>query len=241
MPTTRLEAFSDAVIAILMTIMVLELRAPEGPGLGDLHPVVPVLLIYVLSFANLGIYWNNHHHLFFATDRISGGVLWANLHLLFWLSLFPFTMSWMAKNHVAPVPTALYGVVLLCAAIAYFILTRAILATHGPDSRIARALGRDFKGKVSVVVYAVAVPLAFASTWVALSLYVLVALMWLVPDRRIEAGLREDAGEPDAQSPGLSSRASWRDWATRRPWRSHSLPSSSKNPSRDSDEENSPR
>jgi TMEM175 potassium channel family protein len=188
---TRLEAFSDAVIAIIITIMVLELRIPEGADFAALRSVVPVFLTYVLSFAYLGIYWNNHHHMLHATDQINGGILWANLHLLFWLSLIPFTTGWMETNDFAPLPTALYGVVLLLAAAAYFILQGAIIAAQGPDSRLRRAVGRDMKGKVSLVLYAAAIPLAFVNSWISIGIYVFVALMWLVPDRRIER-LAED-------------------------------------------------
>jgi len=183
---TRLEAFSDAVIAIIITIMVLELRVPEGADYAALRSVVPVFLTYVLSFAYLGIYWNNHHHMLHATDQINGGILWANLHLLFWLSLIPFTTGWMETNDFAPLPTALYGVVLLLAAAAYFVLQAAIIAAQGPDSRLRRAVGRDAKGKASLVLYAAALPLAFVNNWISIGIYVFVALMWLVPDRRIE-------------------------------------------------------
>ncbi|HET6566539.1 MAG TPA: TMEM175 family protein [Rhodothermales bacterium] len=186
MGTGRLEAFSDGVLAIIITIMVLELRVPHGTDLADLRPLVPVFLSYVLSFVYLGIYWNNHHHMLHVTEKVNGAILWANLHLLFWLSLVPFVTGWMGENHFAAVPTALYGVVLLMAAIAYTILERAILALHGRDSLLARATGRDFKGKVSPVLYAIAIPSAFLSAWIAGGLYVVVALMWLVPDRRIE-------------------------------------------------------
>lgn len=186
MSKTRLEAFSDAVIAIIITIMVLELRVPEGADYAALRSVVPVFLTYVLSFAYLGIYWNNHHHMLHATDQINGGILWANLHLLFWLSLIPFTTGWMETNDFAPLPTALYGVVLLLAAAAYFVLQAAIIAAQGPDSRLRRAVGRDAKGKASLVLYAAALPLAFVNNWISIGIYVFVALMWLVPDRRIE-------------------------------------------------------
>jgi uncharacterized membrane protein len=183
----RLEAFSDAVIAILITIMVLDLRVPHDSGLAALRPLVPVFLSYVLSFVNLGIYWNNHHHLLQATERINGRILWANLDLLFWLSLFPFTTAWMGENHFAKVPVAVYGLVLLLAAIAYFILQTSIVAEQGRDSELARALGRDIKGKLSPIIYAVAIPLAFVNRWIAVGAYVLVSLMWLVPDRRLES------------------------------------------------------
>lgn len=187
MTTTRLEAFSDAVIAIAITIMVLELRIPHGGDWESLRPLGPVFLAYVLSFVNLGIYWNNHHHMLVVTDRISGRILWANLHLLFWLSLFPFMTGWMGENDFASLPTAAYGVVSLLAAIAYYILQSAIIADQGPGSRLAAALGRDAKGKISPVLYLAAIPLAFVNRWIALGLYFVVALMWLVPDRRIES------------------------------------------------------
>jgi len=189
MTRARLEAFSDAVIAILMTIMVLNLKIPQGTTRLALRQakVLPVFLTYVLSFVNLGIYWNNHHHMLSATERINGKILWANLHLLFWLSLFPFMTGWMGENHFSSVPTALYGVVLLLAAIAYYILKTAIVSAQGPDSRLATALGNDFKGKISPVLYLVAIPLAFVSRWISLGIYVFVALIWLVPDPRIES------------------------------------------------------
>ncbi|MFN2504073.1 MAG: TMEM175 family protein [Acidimicrobiales bacterium] len=185
----RLEAFSDGVIAILITIMVLELRIPHGSDAAAVRPLVPIFLTYVLSFVNLGIYWNNHHHMLQATDRINGRVLWANLHLLFWLSLFPFFTGWMGENHFAELPTAAYGGVLLLAALAYFVLQRTIVAEQGPDSPLAAALGRDAKGRISPVIYAVAIPVAFLNRYIALALYVLVSLIWLVPDRRLESGL----------------------------------------------------
>jgi uncharacterized membrane protein len=190
MKKERLEAFSDGVIAILITIMVLELKIPTGSTWEALRPVMPVLLTYILSFVYLGIYWNNHHHMFQAIDRVNGTILWANLHLLFWLSLIPFVTGWMGENHFAPVPTAVYGGVLILAAIAYTILVMTLLAEHGPDSRLARALGRDVKGKLSIVIYAAAIGLAFVNHWIAHALYVCVALMWLVPDRRIESRLK---------------------------------------------------
>jgi len=187
----RLEAFSDGVIAILITIMVLVLKVPSQSSLAALLPLAPVFLSYVLSFVFLGIYWNNHHHLFQATRQVNGGVLWANLHLLFWLSLIPFVTGWMGENHFAPWPVALYGVVLLLAAVAYFILVRALLSLHGEDSTLATALGRDMKGKLSLVIYAVAIPLALLVAWLAFVLYVLVAIIWLVPDPRIERTLNK--------------------------------------------------
>jgi uncharacterized membrane protein len=183
----RLEAFSDGVIAILITIMVLELRVPHGDDWSALAPVAPVFLTYVLSFIFLGIYWNNHHHMLHATTRINGAVLWANLHLLFWLSLTPFVTGWMGENHFAPLPTALYGVVLLLSAIAYYILLRVILSLEGPHSTLAKAIGRDVKGKISPMLYAAAIPLAFVNRWISFGIYVTVALIWLVPDRRIES------------------------------------------------------
>jgi uncharacterized membrane protein len=183
---TRLEAFSDGVIAILITIMVLELRVPEGADWNALRPIVPVFITYVLSFVFLGIYWNNHHHLLHATDRVTGGILWANLHLLFWLSLVPFATGWMGRNDFAPLPTAIYGIDLLLSALAYTILVRMIIAAQGPHSKLKEAIGDDAKGYVSLLLYAAAIPLAFMNRWVAYALYVIVALMWLVPDRRIE-------------------------------------------------------
>ncbi|MEJ2679497.1 MAG: TMEM175 family protein, partial [Gemmatimonadota bacterium] len=185
MGTARLEAFSDGVLAIIITIMVLEMNVPHGTNLAALRPLVPVFLSYILSFVYLGIYWNNHHHMLHVTKRVSGGVLWANLHLLFWLTLVPFTTSWMGENGFAPLPTALYGGVLLMAAIAYWILQRAIVAGEGPDSVLAAAVGRDFKGNASPVLYGLAIAAALVRPWIAGALYVLVALMWLVPDRRI--------------------------------------------------------
>ena len=186
MKTSRLEAFSDGVLAIIITIMVLELKVPHAVELSALKPVLPVLLSYVLSFIYLGIYWNNHHHLFQATEEVSGGILWANLHLLFWLSLFPFTTAWMGENHLAPIPTAIYGFVLLMAAIAYYILQTTIIAKQGRESLLGKAIGDDWKGKLSPVLYLAAIPLAFVSAWIAGALYVFVALLWLIPDPRIE-------------------------------------------------------
>jgi uncharacterized membrane protein len=186
MGTTRLEAFSDGVIAIIITIMVLELRVPHGGELEALAPLVPVLLSYAMSFVYLGIYWNNHHHMLHVTKNVNGAVLWANLHLLFWLSLIPFTTAWMGENHFAPTPSAVYGLVLLMAAIAYFILARAIIRCEGPGSVLAVAFGRDWKGKVSPVLYILAIGLSFVHEALAQAIYVLVAVMWLIPDRRIE-------------------------------------------------------
>ena len=191
MKTTRLEAFSDGVLAIIITIMVLELKVPHAVELTALKPVLPVLLSYVLSFIYLGIYWNNHHHLFQATEEVSGGILWANLHLLFWLSLFPFTTAWMGENHLAAIPTAIYGFVLLMAAIAYYILQRTIIAKEGRESLLAQAVGRDWKGKLSPLLYLAAIPLAFVGPWIAGGLYVFAALLWLIPDPRIERELEK--------------------------------------------------
>ena len=186
MGKSRIEAFSDGVLAIIITIMVLELKVPHEPSLGALGALWPVLTSYILSFVNLGIYWNNHHHMFHAVKRVNGGVLWANLHLLFWLSLVPFFTAWMGENHFATVPTAAYGVVLLMAGIAYWLLQGALIRHDGNHSLLAVAVGTDFKGKLSPLLYLVAIPLAFVSRWLAGALYVVVALMWLIPDRRIE-------------------------------------------------------
>jgi uncharacterized membrane protein len=182
MKTTRLEAFSDGVLAIIITIMVLELKVPHAVELAALKPVLPVLLSYVLSFIYLGIYWNNHHHLFQATEQVSGGILWANLHLLFWLSLFPFTTAWMGENHLAAIPTAIYGFVWLMAGLAYYVLERAIIAKEGRESFLAQAVGKEWKAKISLVLNLAAIPLAFVNPWVASGLYVFVALLWLIPD-----------------------------------------------------------
>jgi uncharacterized membrane protein len=191
MSKTRLEAFSDAVMAIVITIMVLELKIPHGDSIRVLAPVVPVFLTYVLSYVFLGIYWNNHHHMLHATERINGTILWANLHLLFWLSLVPFVTGWMGENHFAATPTALYGGVLLAAGIAYVLLQSAIIADQGPGSKLAAAMGKDLKGKLSPILLAVGIPLAFVREWAADAIYVTVALMWLVPDRRIESRMRD--------------------------------------------------
>jgi uncharacterized membrane protein len=187
MSKTRLEAFSDGVIAVLITIMVLELKVPHGDGWETVQPLVPALLTYVLSFVYLGIYWNNHHHMLHATDRINGAILWANLHLLFWLSLVPFTTGWMGENQFAPLPSAVYGGVLLMAGIAYLVLQTAIIRHQGPQSKLKAAVGNDIKGKISAVLYVVAILLAFVHQAIADAIYVCVALMWLVPDRRIES------------------------------------------------------
>ncbi len=186
MGKSRLEAFSDGVIAIIITIMVLEMKVPHTTELAGLSPLVPVFFSYVLSFVHVGIYWNNHHHMLHAMQRVNGGILWANLHLLFWLSLMPFVTGWMGENHFAPVPTALYGIVLLMSGVAYFILSKAIIAHHGPDSVLARAVGGDRKGQLSMALYVAAIASTFIHTWIALALYVTVALIWLIPDRRIE-------------------------------------------------------
>jgi uncharacterized membrane protein len=200
MHKNRLEAFSDGVLAIIITIMVLEMKVPHEVELAALKPVLPVFLSYILSFIYVGIYWNNHHHLLHSTQHVSGGILWANLHLLFWLSLFPFTTAWIGENHVAPTPVAVYGFVLLMAAVAYYILQCAIVARQGPDSLLAAALGRDWKGKLSPALYLAAIPLAFVSPWIASGLYVLVALLWLVPDPRIERVLEKGAESAAAWS-----------------------------------------
>jgi len=182
----RVEAFSDGVIAIIITIMVLELKVPEGHDFASLRPVAPVFCAYVLSFIYVGIYWNNHHHMFHAVQKVNGRVLWANLHLLFWLSLLPAVTHWAGENHMAAWPTAMYGVVLLMSAIAYFILIHALIREHGKDSTIAKAVGNDFKGKVSVAIYVAGIGIAFVAPWVSATLYALAALWWFVPDRRIE-------------------------------------------------------
>jgi uncharacterized membrane protein len=186
MGKTRLEAFSDGVIAIIITIMVLEMRAPHGAELKDLLPVLPVFGSYVLSFVHVGIYWNNHHHLLHTANHVSGGILWANLHLLFWLSLVPFVTAWMGENHFEQRPVALYGVVMLMSGVAYYILTTTLVRRHGPDSGLRAAIGSDFKGLVSVVMYVLAIAVSFSNHWIALAIYIAVALMWLIPDRRIE-------------------------------------------------------
>ena len=191
MKTSRLEAFSDGVLAIIITIMVLELKAPHGDAMSDLAPLLPAFMSYVLSFLYIGIYWNNHHHMLQTTESVSGGILWANLHLLFWLSLFPVSTAWMGENHFASLPTALYGAILLMAAIAYWMLQRTLISAQGDESLLARAVGRDMKGKSSPLIYLVSIPLAFVSPWISLFLYLFVALMWLVPDRRIERAMTD--------------------------------------------------
>ena len=202
MGKVRLEAFSDAVLAIIITIMVLELRPPHDTGLAALRPLLPVLLSYVLSFLFLGLYWNNHHHMLYCTRRVTGAILWANLHLLFWLSLVPFVTAWMGENPLTSAPAALYGVVLLMAGVAYLILQRQILRSEGPQSVLAVALGRDLKGKLSPLLCALAIAAAFVHPGIAYALYLLVALMWLIPDRRIERALAQAPGRSD--TPGAA-------------------------------------
>ncbi len=196
MPKGRLEAFSDGVIAIIITIMVLEMRVPRGEGVQALRPLLPIFLSYVLSFAYVGIYWNNHHHMLQASRRVTGAMLWANLHLLFWLSLFPFATGWIGENHFAMAPSALYGAVLLMAALAYFILQGVIIASEGADSVLKKAVGSDWKGKLSLALYLVAIVTSVRSSWAAQAIYVLVALIWLIPDCRIEHALRESNRAP---------------------------------------------
>jgi uncharacterized membrane protein len=186
MGKTRLEAFSDGVIAIIITIMVLEMRAPHGSEVGALTPLLPVFLSYVLSFIHLGIYWNNHHHLLHPARHVSGGILWANLHLLFWLSLVPFVTAWMGENHFEQRPVALYGVVMLMSGVAYYILTVTLMRHHGPESALRAAVGKEFKGIISIAMYAVAIAASFGNRWMGLAIYWAIALMWLIPDRRIE-------------------------------------------------------
>lgn len=190
MTSNRLEAFSDGVLAIIITIMVLELKAPHEVSLEGLIPVLPVFLSYLFSFIYLGIYWNNHHHLFQVTEKVNGKILWANLHLLFWLSLIPFTTSWFGENHLESIPVALYGANLLMCAVAYFILQGSILKFHGEDFALRRAIGKDYKGKISLVLYFAGLTLSFLNTWLAISAYVLVALIWFIPDKRIEKNLK---------------------------------------------------
>ncbi len=191
MGKSRLEAFSDGVIAIIITIMVLELKVPHGESIDALAPLLPVFLVYVLSFIYVGTYWNNHHHMLHTIHRVTGQILWANLHLLFWLSLFPFATGWMGENHFAAAPTAFYGVILLMASLGYLILQQRIIASQGADSLLKKAVGNDWKGKLSPVLYFIAIPAAFRAPWMSQGLYVLVALIWLVPDRRIEHALAD--------------------------------------------------
>ncbi|MES2374846.1 MAG: TMEM175 family protein [Bacteroidota bacterium] len=188
----RLEAFSDAVIAIIITIMVLEMKVQHGDSLETLKPLLPVFMSYILSFIYIGIYWNNHHHLMHVTHKINGKIMWANSHLLFWLSLMPFASGWMGENHFATIPTALFGVILLMAGVAYYILAQCLIQLHGKDSTLGRAVGNDGKGIISVVIYAIAIGLAFVNTWISLALYAAVAIIWLVPDRRIELKVMEE-------------------------------------------------
>ncbi len=187
----RMEAFSDGVLAVIITIMVLEMKSPNGTSLAALTPVIPIFLSYLLSFIYIGIYWNNHHHLLHATQRVNGATLWANLHLLFWLSLVPFTTAWMGENHFAAWPVAVYGMVMLLAGVAYFILTNALIHLHGHGSTLATSIGSDRKGKISIALYAVGIPLAFVERWIAGACYVVVAIIWLIPDRRIEKKVAE--------------------------------------------------
>jgi uncharacterized membrane protein len=200
----RLAAFSDGVLAIIITIMVLEIQVPQGASFAALRPLLPVMLSYVLSFVYVGIYWNNHHHLFYVTERVGGSIMWANMHLLFWLSLIPFATHWVGADYTAPVPTAVYGLVLLLASLAYWILQRTILTTHGQDSLLGTAIGRDIKGLLSPMLYALAIACAFVSPWLADSLYVLVALMWLIPDQRIEKAITDT---PAAAQEGAAGSA----------------------------------
>ena len=196
MEKNRLEAFSDGVIAIIITIMVLELHVPaHADGLADLKPLIPVLLSYLLSFIYVGIYWNNHHHMFQSTEKVTGGILWSNLHLLFWLSLFPFTTAWVGANHLASAPTAVYAFVLMMAGVAYYILEHAIIRQQGKDSLLARAIGNRWKENISPLCYLAAIPLAFVSPYISQALFIFVAILWLVPDRRIERLL--DQRKPD--------------------------------------------
>ena len=192
MNKNRMEAFSDGVLAIIITIMVLEIKVPHGATLSVLKPLIPIALSYLLSFIYLAIYWNNHHHMMHTVKHVSGDILWANLHLLFWLSLVPFVTGWMGENHFAPLPTALYGVILLMAAIAYFILQFRIIKTHGKDSLLAKAVGKDIKGKISPILYLIAIASTWISAWIAGALYLFVALIWLVPDKRIEIIFKEE-------------------------------------------------
>ena len=186
MGKTRLEAFSDGVVAIIITIMVLEMRAPHDTDLASLRPLLPVFLSYVLSFIHVGVYWNNHHHLLHTARHVTGGILWANLHLLFWLSLVPFVTAWMGENHFEQQPVALYGVVMMMSGVAYYILTTTLIRHHGPESGLRAAVGNDFKGMISVVMYVIAITVSFANHWVSLAIYIAVTLMWLIPDPRIE-------------------------------------------------------
>ncbi|MBV8307022.1 MAG: DUF1211 domain-containing protein [Gammaproteobacteria bacterium] len=204
MEPARLEAFTDGVVAIIITIMVLEIRVPHGADLASLQADVPVLLAYVLSYVNVGIFWNNHHHMLHVTERVNGRVLWANLGLLFWLSLVPFVIRWIDETGFTPLPTAAYGVVLACAAVNYHVLQSQIIAVNGPDSRLARALGSDFKGKLSIALYLAGIALAFLRPWIAIALYVSVALLWLVPDTRIEGFAKRHGSQESGTGPERS-------------------------------------
>lgn len=194
MGKNRIEAFSDGVLAVIITIMVLEMKTPHGDSLADLLELLPVFLSYVLSFIYIGIYWNNHHHMFHAVKKVNGAVLWANLHLLFWLSLIPFLTDWISEHHRSPVPVAMYGVALLMSGVAYYILVRTLLDLHGKDSTFAKAIGDDFKGRISVVIYAVAIALTCLSSWLSIGLYAAVAVIWFIPDRRFEGLMHEHHG-----------------------------------------------
>jgi uncharacterized membrane protein len=202
----RVEAFSDGVLAIIITIMVLEIKVPHGKDFHVLWPLIPVVVSYILSFIYLGIYWNNHHHMLHTVNHVTGDVLWANLHLLFWLSLIPFVTGWMGENHFAPVPMALYGVVLFMAAIAYWILQTLIIKNHGPEFILAKAIGKDIKGKISPVLYFMAICSTFISSWIAGSIYVLVAFMWLIPDRRIEIIMQQNVAGESKHTPKTTER-----------------------------------
>jgi TMEM175 potassium channel family protein len=206
MSKARMEAFSDGVLAIIITIMVLELKIPHGIELAALRPLIPVFLSYGLSFIYLGIYWSNHHHLLYAAHSVNGAILWANLHLLFWLSLVPFVTGWMGENRLAPAPTAVYGVILLLAAIAYLLLQHAILREEGPGSALRAALGSDWKGKISPLIYAIAIPVAFLRPWISGALYVVCAVLWLVPDRRIERTISPAGREIGTVGAGVNDR-----------------------------------
>jgi uncharacterized membrane protein len=206
MSTGRMEAFSDGVIAILITVMVLELHIPHGTTWTALHEELPVLLTYVLSFVYLGIYWNNHHHMLLLTNQVGGLVLWANLHLLFWLSLIPFTTGWMGENHFAKIPVVAYGINLIAAAVAYYALQTAIVRHESDDSPLAAAIGRDLKGKASPVIYAFGIGLSFVDRWIGVALYVVVALIWLIPDRRVERAITADRPDATESSPPVASR-----------------------------------
>jgi uncharacterized membrane protein len=188
----RLEAFSDGVIAIIITIMVLELKVPHGPELSDLRPLIPVFISYILSFINVAIYWNNHHHMLQASEKVNGRILWANMHLLFWLSLIPFTTAWMGENHFPEVPVALYGANLFMCGVAYYLLSHILVLHHGRNSTLAKAIGDDFKGKISVLIYAIAIPVALYLPWISYACYFAVAIMWLIPDRRIEEKIEKN-------------------------------------------------